>query len=92
MVKTEEILRFEENPEKNPETRLKSGKNIITSHLRSKPSNLSRNMIKTIKIWRFEKCPQEKLRNKKKTKKKRFLDEVKISPIPHPHVDSKVQN
>ena len=59
MAKTEEILRFEQNPEiiwkpdEIPERRLLY------------PSNLSRNMVKTIEIWRFEKCPQEKLRNKK---------------------------
>ena len=53
MVKTEEILRFEENPE-NPEKICKPDKvmenKIIKSHLGSKPSNLSRNMVKTVKI------------------------------------------
>ena len=72
MVKTEEILRFEENPEKIRKSDEIPEKKIIISHLRSKPSNLSRNMIKTVKIWRFEKCPQEKLRNKKNVKKGDF--------------------
>ena len=44
MVKTKEILRFEENPDEILE------KKISLSHFRSKPSNLSRNMVKTIKI------------------------------------------
>ena len=53
MVKTEEILKFEENleisgkiqkPNEIPE------KEIIISHLRTKPTNLSRNMVKTVEI------------------------------------------
>ena len=86
MVKTEEILRFEENPEKIRKKDEIPKKKIIISHLRSKPSNLSRNMVKTVRIWRFEKYPQENLRNKKTKKKKRkenfklrsFAHEVKI--------------
>ena len=74
MVKTEEIWRNEQNPEiiRKPDE-IPENK-IIISHLRSKPSNLSRNMVKSVEIWRFEKCPQEKLRNKKKLKKKRFYN------------------
>ena len=54
MVKTEEILRFEKNPEKsgkNPETGWNSKKKIIISYLKSKSSNLLKNMVKTIEIW-----------------------------------------
>ena len=68
MVKNEEILRFEQIMEKsgnNPQTGWNSGKKIIISLLRRKTTNLSRNMVKTVEIWRFEKCLQEKLRKKK---------------------------
>ena len=51
MVKTEETLRFEENLEKNSQKPDKiQEKKITLSHLRSNPSNLSRNMFKTAKI------------------------------------------
>ena len=68
MVKTEEILRFVENPGKIRKPDEIKEKKIILSHLRIKPSDKSRNMFKTIKIRRFEKCLQEKLRNKHKKK------------------------
>ena len=74
MVKTEEILRFEQNPEIIRKPDEIPEKKIIISHLRRKSSNLSRNMVKTVEMWRFEKCSQEKLGNKKKTKKKWFLN------------------
>ena len=66
MVKTEEILRFEQNPEIIRKLDEIPEKKIIISHLRSKPWNLSRNMVKTDEFWRFEKCLQEKVRKKKK--------------------------
>ena len=50
MVKAEEILRFEENPEKIRKPDEFPEIKIIISHLRSKLSNLSRNMSKTFKI------------------------------------------
>ena len=50
MVKTEEILRFEQNPERIRKPDVIPENKIIISHLRSKPSNLSRNMVKTIEI------------------------------------------
>ena len=50
MVKTEEILRFEENPEKNQKPDEIPEKNIIISHLKSKPWNLSKNMVNTVRI------------------------------------------
>ena len=64
MVKTEEILRFEQNSEKsvnNPE------KKIIISHLRSKLPNLSRNMFKTVRsrsknVLMYTSCGLAKIR------------------------------
>ena len=50
MVKTEEILSFEENPGKNGKPDEIPEKKIIISYLRSKQSNLSRNVVKIVKI------------------------------------------
>ena len=54
---------------------------IIISHLRIELSYLWKNMVTIAEIWRFEKFPQEKLRNKTKQKKisklRSFAQEVK---------------
>ena len=75
MVKIEEILRFEENPEKSGK-RIKIRKNICISHLIGKLSIMSKNIVQIIEIRRFEKSDQK---NKKKEifKLRSFAHEVK---------------
>ena len=70
------MKKIRKNPEKIQKPYEILEKKINISHLRSKPLNMSRNMVKTVEIVRFEKCPEEKLRRKKnlRKKKKRFLN------------------
>ena len=65
-------MKIRKNPEKIRKADEIPEKKIIISHSRNKPSNLSRNMVKTVKIWKFQKCSHEKWRNKKNLKKTKF--------------------
>ena len=59
-------------PDKFPE------KKITLSYMRSKPSILYRNVLKTALIWRFENCPlKKKLKKKEIFKLWSFAYEVK---------------
>ena len=60
------MTKIRKNPEKIRKPDEIPGKKIIISNLRSKTSNLGRNIIKTAEILRFEKCLKEKLRKKLK--------------------------